>query len=193
MYIPDFPEDNKPITYEEALLDILLSKRNVELLKASMNTYSMCKTAVDIQPNLIQYIPDEFKTYELCESAVLKWTFALEWVPMEHRTYELCKKAVLQNSQALYWVPEYNKSYELCCLALKKNPDVISWVPNQMKCHELYLNVIGDWVYFNGPAMLYSVPENYRTIEMYIVAIRGNRHCKDFVPLELRDEVLKYF
>jgi len=193
MDITDFPEDFKVITYEEALIDVLLSKRDVELFKLCMDTYPRCKTAVDMFPNLIQYIPEEFKTYELCESAVLKWVFAFQWVPMNHRTYELCKKAILQNSQALYWIPEYNKSFELCSLALKKNPDAITWVPEQIKSHDLYLNVIGSWVYFNGPEMLYTVPEQYRTVYMYVMAIQGNHHCKDFVPIEIKDEVLKYF
>jgi hypothetical protein len=188
-----FPEDNGVISYEEALIDILLKKGDIDLLIKELKTYPICKKAVQMLPNLIQYVPQEFRTQEICKLAVSKWAFAFQWVPEEQKTYELSYIAIISNAQALVWVPVQFRTYELCILALKINPDVIDWVPSIYKTHDLYLDVIGHWAYFHGPDMIYLVPMNFRSIQFYITAMQGNRRCKDFIPEDLKDVVLQYF
>jgi hypothetical protein len=192
MFTPYLPEDTN-ISYEEAFIDFLLRKNNIDVLQENLTTYELCKTLIESCPTFLQYIPIEFKSYELCLSAVSKWVYALQWTPEEHKTYDLCKIAVLKNSQALHYIPDYHKSYELCFIAAKNDPDSISWIPPQIKSYGFYLDVIGYWAFFHGPEMMMLIPENYRSIEMYIMAVQGNVRCISHLPLEVKDEVMKYF
>jgi hypothetical protein len=193
MFIPDLPEDNIAITYEEAFVDFLLRKNDVNILQENLTTYELCKALINSCPNFLQYIPNQFKTYELCLLAVVKWVYSFEWVPEEYKTYDLCKTAVSKNPQALHWVPVYNKSYEICLIAVKSDPDSISWIPPQLKSYCFYLDVIGHWCFYHGPELMLLVPENYRSIEMYVMAVQGNRRCIPHLPLQVKDEVMKYF
>ena len=41
----------------------------------------MCGEAVDIEPRLLEFVPDHFKTQEMCDKALRDYLFSLQLVP----------------------------------------------------------------------------------------------------------------
>ena len=149
-----------------------------------MKTAKLCLDAVQLNPQVLEYVSENMKTHELCLSAVKGFGRMLRCVPEKLKTAELCLVAVNEEGLALESVPKKLKTAELCLAAVKKNGSALDYVPNDLKTVEVCLAAVKK----DGSA-LYYVPNDLKTIEVCLAAVKKQIKAMKFVPAELQVKI----
>ena len=64
----------------------------------------MCIKAVEVNPYMLQDVPNNFKAQEMCEKAVDDCPWLLRFVPDHFKTQEMCNEVVCNRSYTLRFV-----------------------------------------------------------------------------------------
>jgi len=195
-----------PVTCLEA---VKKDGRAFEYVPEYLKTTEMCLVAVMWDGELLEYVPEHLKTVEICLEAVKKSGFALEYVPEHLKTLKLCLEAVKKDGWGFEYVPEKFKPEK--GKALKEIEDIkieVQTLLNLKKQNNtlpegkmLYLQELLDrremLVEFlkeneeettekpNGTS-LQDVPEELRTSESYLEALKKNGWLLWYVPKKHR-------
>jgi hypothetical protein len=132
---------------------VLRNYNNLGYVQPTTPGYAkLCKIAVSLGGDALQYVPEELITPKLCKIAVSQYGWALQYVPEELRTSELCKRAVSNFGRALEYVPKDLPEYlEICKIAVSKDDWALQFVPIELRTSEL---------------CKIAVSQNWRTLEL---------------------------
>ena len=64
-------------------------------------TQEMCNEAVQSDPEMLKFVPDQYKTQKMCNEAVQSYPWMVEFVPDQFVTQEMCDEAVQIDDEAL--------------------------------------------------------------------------------------------
>ncbi len=146
----------------------------------------LCDAAIECDGYAFPHVPRHFKTEEFIKRLLSKHGYVLNQLPEDQRTAELCDLAVGSWSEALRDVPNHLRTREICLKAVESNRNVLQHVPQVQRDYELCLAAV------RGNALsLLHVPQALRTLEMCLGAVASKRKCIDFVPEDLKEEVLR--
>ena len=93
-------------------------------------TQEMCNEAVQSDPEVLEYVPDQYKTQEMCNEAVQRDPWMLEHVPDQYKTQEMCNEAVQRDAEVLEYVPDQFVTQEMCNEAVEKSNGFLMFVPD---------------------------------------------------------------
>ena len=93
-------------------------------------TQEMCNEAVQSDPEMLKFVPDQYKTQKMCNEAVEKRPWMLEYVPDQYKTQKMCNKAVQSEPWMLEHVPDQYKTQKMCNEAVKSDPWMLEYVPD---------------------------------------------------------------
>ena len=99
---------------------ILGSRRLIRELEW-WNDINFCKRALNLDGELIRYVPKTLKSVDIYKEALTNTGFVLEFIDKEDITEELCEIAVKQASSALQYVPIELQTPKIISIALEKD------------------------------------------------------------------------
>jgi hypothetical protein len=148
------------------------------------------KLAVEYNKTYLANIPEKYRTKEICELSlyntpdqvildiVLK---SLQDTLNKEETFQLCKNSLNINGLNIKHVPEeYKTNIELLTLAVKNKGTVIEkFVPEELITKELCELALET---FSTTDIIQSFPEQYRTYEMYKLAMKNNSFPLNEIP-----------
>jgi hypothetical protein len=111
----------------EAISDIERVRRNWRILPFIEQTPEICEEALIIHGHALQFV--KVQTYELCKKAVENKVTAFEFVNEEFQTEELCMQAVTQCGYMLKYVK--NQTYAICMAAIQNHGCALKFVKEQ--------------------------------------------------------------
>lgn len=126
------------------------------------------------------YIDKVEKTPERCLEAVKQNGSTLKLVPKNLRSVALCLEAVKQNASAIKYVSRKIMTDDICIEAVRNNGTIIAYstyIPDEFRTKNLYLEAIKQ----NGKALEY-VPDKYKSEGSCKIAIKQNGLALKFVP-----------
>ena len=163
--------------------------------EARKNSYSHYHLPYYIYPKpILAYIPDELKTEELCLEAVKHDERALEYVPEKLKTAELCLEAVkvvdgmvfkrvLMNPKTTKVRRETIKE-SYRLLSLLYPKTPLAFVPEELKTTELCLEAVKHNV-----RALEHVPSKLKTRELCLEAVKKDNYAFALVPSRLKAQI----
>ena len=86
--------------------------------------------AVQSDPEVLEYVPDQFVTQEMCNEAAQSDPWVLEHVPDQYKTQKMCNEAVQSNPEMLEHVSDQYKTQKMCNEAVQSDPWVLEHVPD---------------------------------------------------------------
>jgi len=200
-------EENVPVVDEKVIIGILTKLKEVmdELgkiegfnvgygflttnrLSPFLKTQEICKIAVQLDGEMIEYVPMDLMSAELCKIAFQKETHGrfFKNIPEKYKTYDICLLAIKSNSINFEYVPENLKTSEICLEAVKKAGYNLGYVPEKLKTKELCMIAVQD----RGKNLEY-VPENLKTQEICQIAVANNEGASEFFPKNMQNIGLK--
>ena len=131
----------------------------------------MCHEAVERDPWMLEFVPDQYKTQKMCHEAVQSDTWMLEDVPDQYKTQKMCNEAVERDPRVLEHVPDW-------------------FVTLQEMWHEDFDDVLITWhnAYIKRKAQKAKIKE-----ELMPVAWHPDRWWNWCVPEDEKKELEKYF
>jgi hypothetical protein len=136
---------------------------------------SGCGERDEINPSILEYVPDKFKTEEFCLKCVRLNALNLKGVPEQLKTYELCYEAVSDNGYALELVPPHLITKEMVLKALRY-AEALKYVPETIRDEEVYFEVIKN---ATSGLCFDNIPEKYHTKENFLAVLSNPQaHCK---------------
>ena len=201
------------------LCDIVIKQKKLFLgyVPEDLRTEELCKLTVQQNGMSLEFVPKEYKTKELCELAIKNNGMAIMFVPDEYKTDEMYLKAIQSNGYILYYIPEHLKTKEVCINAVHNNEWSITAVPKQWQTEELYKMAIhkNEQIIPLIPPHMFSsfeicelviqcdkennkerksffgyIPEEYKTKELYQLAVKSNGEALEYIPEEFRTQEL---
>ena len=80
----------------------------------NLRTRGMCEKSVNIEPWLSVYIRDNIKTKEMRENAINRKRWLLECIPDNLKTQKICRNAVEEGTSMPKYVPDQYIMQEMC-------------------------------------------------------------------------------
>lgn len=140
------------------ILTCAVKSDGLTLRSVKIQTYDLCKHAVQNNGLALQYVDEQFLTEEIYTLAIENNPDALEFIDEENQTEQLCYQAINLKPYALRHVK--NQNNQMCMYAINKNPFAISVCESQtvqMCKHAIDMN-----------AHVYNhIDRNFKTDEMY--------------------------
>ncbi|MFJ7817767.1 DUF4116 domain-containing protein [Bacillus toyonensis] len=133
-------------------------------------------------------INKEEKTPERYLEAVKKNGRTLKMIPKNLHTLTLCLEAVKQDASAIKYVSRKIMTDDICIEAVRNNGTIIAYstyIPDEFRTKELYLEAIKQ----NGKALKY-VPDKYKWEGFCKIAIMQNGLALEFVPKNILSKEL---
>ncbi|OUA84528.1 hypothetical protein BK706_25705 [Bacillus thuringiensis serovar leesis] len=133
-------------------------------------------------------INKEEKTLESCLEAVKQNGRKLKLIPKNLHTVTLCLEAVKQDASAIKYVSKKIMTDDICIEAVRNNGIIIAYstyIPDEFRTKELYLEAIKQ----NGKALKY-VPDKYKSEGFCKIAIMQNGLALEFVPKNILSKEL---
>ncbi|MGN7940960.1 DUF4116 domain-containing protein [Virgibacillus sp. 6R] len=134
------------------------------------------------------YIDKVEKTPERCLEAVKQNGRTLQLIPKNFHSLSLCLEAVKQNPSAIKYVSRKVMTPDICMEAVRNDGTIIAYstyIPDEFRTKELYLEAIKQ----NGEALKY-VPDKYKSESICKIAIMQNGLALEFVPKNILSEEL---
>jgi hypothetical protein len=153
------------------------------------------KSALRINPWVMQYIKDELITPELCkivkENTSIKKTqitpegefievqnnFFMDFIDRRKQTPEVCESTVKWDGMTLQYVRPDLLTKKLCWLAVKEDSNALQYVPDRFLTAELC-----EMAVEKDPTRLEYVPDRLLTAELCLMAVERNGWALSFVP-----------
>lgn len=140
--------------------------------------------AIDYNPMVLIYIPEELRTPEHYEIAIKQDSMMLEYISEEFRTKELCMMALHGNPYLLPYlkdyIPEEFMTEDAYLSLLQEHPDMISMTPVEYRTEEHYLSAIKK----NGK-YLKNIPVELITKEMCLLAVQNNEYAMQYIDRDM--------
>ncbi len=149
--------ENSPSTFDSLIKNLqfkYITVKNCKMLlkkdpskfrlMTNFQTMKLCYQAVDLEPDNIIFVKDEYKTPDICLLAVKKNGLLLSFL-RNYQSYELCLAAVNQNPAAFQFVNQEYKNENLCMLAVTLDGYNLKFIDNQTHaiCHAAVYNKTG--------------------------------------------------
>lgn len=133
-------------------------------------------------------ISKEEKTPEKYLEDVKQNGRTLKLIPKNSHTITLCLEAVKQDASAIKYVSKKIMTDDICIEAVRNNGTIIAYstyIPDEFRTKELYLEAIKQ----NGKALKY-VPDKYKSEEFCKIAIMQSGLALEFVPKNILSKEL---
>lgn len=129
--------------------------------------------------SILHYIPKQFLTLELCELAIERDGCAIRDIPRDLLTYDLCELAVKKKGTELIGIPVKFQKKALIKLAIEEDGAALVALSKNQITEELC------WIAMKtAPHLFCYVPDNYKSLEMYVYA---QRRCPTVLPGDLQE------
>lgn len=160
-------------------------------------THEMCKTAINQNPEALQYASKACLDAKICLTAVKKNGNLFRYVPSKFVTKKMLMLAVQTDADFLNNVPDDWKTKEICLLAVTKKPSTLIYVPNE-RIYEI-LNketpaaLLKSIVDFNFKWLIY-MPNCQRGIYICLACIKKDFSASQYLPSEIKynKQILDY-
>ncbi len=134
-YLKYIPESFQTINMQEKIV----KKNGIYLEYIKSSPFTICKLAIENNPNAIEHIDINWKHYnDLCEIAVKININALQYIKKEWKNYVFfCEQIITKNEIALKYVNKDCKCYrEICINAIKRNISAIKYINKECKNYD---------------------------------------------------------
>ena len=78
---------------------LYIKARFLKLIPDIFKTQKMCNKVVEVDPNMLKYVPTPLKTHEIIKRAVEKCLHPMGDVPDHFKTQEMCEKPLKMNQK----------------------------------------------------------------------------------------------
>ena len=178
--------ENVSSNYEELFIyAVNLNWEVLEFIPDSIKTKDLYIELFNKNWQCIKYFPNKYRTIEICENAIEQSIEAVKEIPNKYKTKEMCEKYFYECSQTLQYIPEKYRTKEMCELATKQNWENIKNVPNEFKSKEMCLNAFSK----NVNAIKY-IPSEFLTSDICKIAIKKNAQLIKDIPRDFITEEL---
>ncbi len=154
------------LQYDRLLLNLLFRDHSANIF---ITTKLSCYIAIKNRHCYLDDIPTRFITKELCEFCIMNDDEIMGYIPTRFITKELCELAIEHSQYCILFINTIMPNFiteEHCKKAVKRNGDEINHIPEQYRTHEMWLLAIDSW-----PNVITDIPIEYITEEI----------CKDVV------------
>jgi len=181
MKIADFMNDPLSMVPLNRKIDELIYQAQNVGNQDVLKTPEICLAAVQLDGDMLKYVPDALRTPEICFAAVQRNGQAFKDVPDALRTPEICLAAVGQSGYALKYLPEALRTPDICLAAVRQSGDALRYLPEALQTPEVCLAAVQR----RGQAFKY-VPEALRTAEICLAAVQQDGGALQYLPEALR-------
>jgi hypothetical protein len=152
--------------------------------KVISKDYALLEKIIEVNPFVIQSVQPTTRGgrgyTNLCNIAIEKQPLVIEFIPDEHLTYEMCENAVVSNASAMRLVPLELKGYEtLALMVLDKTPYNRQYIHPKGRTYNVYKRLV------EVGGSLNLVPEKFLTAEICEIAAERDVFSLEYVPDEL--------
>lgn len=173
-----FPWDLKFVANQTDKICLEAVERNGLVLKYVKNqTEEICLAAIN--ENYCALGDVENKTEKICLAAVKRNGYALRYVPAHLQTEEICKEA-LEYRNVLNHLA--NKTKEICEYAFRCTSKALIYMPKEFITYEMCQKFISENMQYSLSEYFECIPEEFRTLELCLDAVRKNSFCLQYIP-----------
>ena len=177
---------NKLLNYEigKLLFSFSYMFRLDELYDILIIDEEICKLAVSMRPNNLEFVPSNRINEEICKLACEKDGLTLKLVPINIINEEICKLAVKNTGNILEYVPKNIINEEICKLAVQQYGLSIIFVPLNILNKEICKLAVMQ----NGWALEYiSTQINKHLIdeEIWKLAVKNNPYSVNAIKEDI--------
>lgn len=171
------PEVHK--TPENCMTAVSLLGRNIQ--HVPNKTLELCVTAITLDPNVLNYISDEFRNEEVYYIAYKNGLIDFNAIPVDKRSKRLYLALVKTNSSNMNSVPDEMKTPDFYLDAVKINYNVIKTIPIEFITQE-----ICDITIRSNMSFLKWIPKEMQTDEICLRAL-DSFHPDEYISLILSE------
>ena len=152
-------------------------------------TQEMSHEAVQSDPEMFGYVPNQYKTQEMYHEAVQSDPEMFEYVPDQYKTQKMCNEAVESESWMLKHVSDWFVTQKICNEAVQRAPRMFEYAPDWFVTLQEFDDVLKlRYAYIKRKAQKAQIKE-----ELMPVAWHPDRWWNWCVPEDEKKELEKYF